>query len=218
MKLTSFSHSGLLLDTGSARIVVDPGTLTAGWEDTRDVDAICVTHAHPDHIDWERLPMLVDNNPDAALFFEAEVASSESAQAFSPTAVHAGDTFTIGDVNVEAVGGQHATIHADIPVIGNVGLVFRTDRRSLFHPGDSLMATPDDVDILAVPVNAPWCAMKETVDFVRDVAPRTMVPIHDGLLSTAGRGLYVTQVSNLSGSGSKALPVSDIEPGSTVVF
>ena len=45
---------------------------------------------------------------------------------------------TVGDVLVTAVGGQHAIIHRDIPRIGNVGYVLRSEGEpTLFHPGDA---------------------------------------------------------------------------------
>ena len=101
-------------------------------------------------------------------------------------------------------------IHADIDRIGNVGMLLSADGEpTLLHPGDSYEATPAGVDVLAVPVSAPWCAFKETVEFTRSVGARTLVPVHDALLSERGRALYLRQlgalgvgdVSDLRGAG-----------------
>jgi hypothetical protein len=92
-------------------------------------------------------------------------------------------------VLVTAVGGQHAVIHRDIPRIGNVGYVLRSEGQpSLLHPGDALDAVPDGIDVLAVPAYGPWAAMKETIDFVRAVGALEGFLIHDELLSDSGRG------------------------------
>ena len=89
---------------------------------------------------------------------------------------------------VTAVGGQHAIIHRDIPRIGNVGYVLRSEGQpTLFHPGDSYDTVPDGIDIIAVPAYGPWAAMKETIDFVRAVGALEGFPIHDELLSDRGR-------------------------------
>ena len=87
---------------------------------------------------------------------------------------------------------------------------------SLFHPGDAYDADPGDVDIVAVPINAPWCAVRDSIDFVRRLAPRAMIPFHDGLLATSGRALYLPHISpnggtdltrhDLAGRGAVSLP------------
>ncbi len=92
-------------------------------------------------------------------------------------------------------------IHEDIDRIGNVGVLLRADGEpTVFHPGDAYEYTPTGVDVLAVPVSAPWAALKETVAFVRGVRPGAVVPIHDALLSAAGRALYVRQLGALGGA------------------
>src|SRR5262249_4661058 len=119
--------------------------------------------------------------------------------------LHAGEKVSVGAAGIQAVGGTHALIHADIPRVGNVGLVVSADGEpTLFHPGDCYDAVPDDGeapgggDILALPLSAPWAALKETVEFVRAVHPRTAVPIHDALLSATGRALYLRVTGGLT--------------------
>ena len=108
----------------------------------------------------------------------------------------AGEQVTIGGaggVIVEGVGGQHAEIYREIPRIGNTGLVLRAEGApTVFHPGDMIDTTPEGIDLLAVPLTAPWSALKETIDFVRAVRPAIAVPIHDAIVSPPGRGLYLT--------------------------
>ena len=54
MKLTHLGHACLLVETDGARLLIDPGTMSA-FEDVRDLDAVLVTHQHPDHLDLARL-------------------------------------------------------------------------------------------------------------------------------------------------------------------
>jgi L-ascorbate metabolism protein UlaG (beta-lactamase superfamily) len=51
MEVTHLGHSCLVVDTPHTRILIDPGTLAASWETVTDIDAILITHAHPDHVD-----------------------------------------------------------------------------------------------------------------------------------------------------------------------
>jgi hypothetical protein len=104
----------------------------------------------------------------------------------------------VGGVTVTGVGGRHAVIHEDIPRIGNVGLLVAADGEpTLFHPGDMIDTAPDGVDVLAVPLNAPWCAAKETATFLRAVGAPAALPIHDALLSPAGRATYLRVLGGL---------------------
>ena len=196
MQITHLGHAAVLVETDAARILIDPGNFSDAWHGLTDLDAILVTHKHPDHLDPEQLPALVAANPAAKLYVEPSIDDQPSASPLSPD-----QQVAVGDVLITAVGGQHAVIHRDIPRLGNVGYVLRSEGQpTLFHPGDALDTTPDGVDILAVPAYGPWAAMKETIDFVRAVGALEGFPIHDELLSDRGRGLILNRVNEMTGT------------------
>lgn len=212
MRLTHVGHACVLVEIGGRRLLVDPGTFAVGWEALTDLDAVLITHTHPDHCDRDRLPALLAGNVDATVAAEPGLADELSSAGFAVQPLPPGAELRVGAVSVTAVGGRHAVIHDDIPRVGNVGLVVHAGGEPTFlHPGDSYEATPSGVEVLAVPLNAPWSAFKETVAFVRAVAPRVTFPIHDGLLNERGRALYLrqltalgrTEVRDLAGIGSQ---------------
>ena len=96
-----------------------------------------------------------------------------------------------------------------MPQVGNVGLVIRAGSGTLFHPGDAYDTRPDAVDVLAVPLNAPWCAIRDTIDFVRAVDPAVAFPIHDGLLNDEGRKMYLHHVDMAGPDGCTVVDLSD---------
>jgi L-ascorbate metabolism protein UlaG (beta-lactamase superfamily) len=205
--LTYLGHSCLLVETAGRRVLVDPGNVSTDWHGLRDLDAVLVTHAHPDHLDPAHVGALLAANPGAAVHAEPAVAAAlaDGTTTGSPVpaaALAAGVTAELGGgLTVEGVGGQHAVIHADIPRIGNVGMLLRAEGEPTFlHPGDAYSATPAGVDVLAVPLHAPWAAVKETVDFTRAVGATTVVPVHDRLLTPPGRAMYLARVRELGGS------------------
>jgi hypothetical protein len=111
----------------------------------------------------------------------------------------AGQVVEAGPVRLEAVGGQHAVIHRDIPRIGNIGLVVAAPGQPrFFHPGDALEAVPPGIDIVAVPAHAPWCAMKETIDFTRALRASGGFLIHDGLINERGWTLTFTRLNEMT--------------------
>ena len=115
MQVTHFGHSCVLLDTGAARLLIDPGTFSTGFEDVTGLDAVLVTHQHPDHLDPDRLPALLRANPDARLIVDSGTAGQLGG--VDHEAVEPGATVTVAGARVEVLGGQHAVIHPDIPRI-----------------------------------------------------------------------------------------------------
>lgn len=177
MRLQKFRHSCLLVETADARLLFDPGVFSEGFEELEGLTAVLVTHQHPDHLDRDRLPRLLERNPQARLISDEGSGDVLRELGLDPAAVTAGDVLDLG-CDVQVGGGRHAEIHPDIPRISNVG--YLVDGR-LWHPGDALVAPDSDVEILALPVVAPWMKIAETIDFYRSVAPRTAVPIHDAI-------------------------------------
>jgi L-ascorbate metabolism protein UlaG (beta-lactamase superfamily) len=98
-----------------------------------------------------------------------------------------GDTFTAAGFDIEVHGQLHAVIHSDIPRITNVGYVVDG---SVFHPGDALTVPGRPVETLLLPVHAPWNKLAEIVDYVREVAPRRAIDVHDALLSDVAPLVY----------------------------
>jgi L-ascorbate metabolism protein UlaG (beta-lactamase superfamily) len=217
MRITHFGHSAVLVETGDARVLIDPGNFSDDWHSVTDLDAILITHSHPDHADPEHLPALVKANPSATVYVEPSIVLAEESGKFPEVgadALAAGEQVVVGDLLITGVGGQHAVIHRDIPQIGNVGYVLRSEGQpTLFHPGDALTAVPDGVDILGVPLMGPWAAMKETIDFVRAVGALEGFPIHDGLLNERGRSLVYGRVADMTGTR-----MTDMHSGATHEF
>lgn len=206
MQITHLGHSAVLVETDAARILIDPGSFSSAWHGLTDLDAVLVTHQHPDHLDPEHVPALLAANPRVRVLAEPSVLARVVAGDLPPLGdaaegLAADTQEAVGDVLVTAVGGRHAVIHADLPRIGNVGYVLRSEGQpTFFHPGDAYDTVPPSVDILAVPVYGPWAAMKETVDFVRAVGALEAFPVHEGLLNERGFGLVLNRVKEMTGT------------------
>ncbi|MCF6387539.1 MBL fold metallo-hydrolase [Mycobacterium sp. MBM] len=209
MQLTHFGHSCLLAGfadgTGSETTVLfDPGNFSHGFEGITGLDAILITHQHPDHVDTARLPALLDANPQAALYADPQTA----AQLGAPwRAVHAGDAFTVGHLSVRGVGGTHAVIHPDIPLIDNTSYLIGDAEHParLMHPGDALFVPDEPVQVLATPAAAPWMKISEAVDYLRAVAPTHAVPIHQGIIDPSARGIYYGRLSEMTSTDFQVL-------------
>jgi L-ascorbate metabolism protein UlaG (beta-lactamase superfamily) len=198
VRITKFAHACVRIEHDGQVIVIDPGMLT----DREAVDgatAVLVTHEHPDHYSADNL-----RATDAPVFTIDAVArkiADDAGDVSERTRVVApGDTFDAG-LHVRAVGELHAVIHPEFPRFYNSGYVVAAGDQSVFHPGDSFTDPGQDVDVLCLPVCAPWCKVSEVLDFARAVsAPRT-IAIHDMVYSEFGLGLIDDRVQQFVGEG-----------------
>lgn len=206
MRITKYGHSCLSVTDGDASILLDPGSFSTGFEGLTGLTGILVTHVHADHLDPDAIAALLASNPDAAVYADAAAAEELDKAGVTATAVTGGQTIDLG-TPVETISELHAVIHQDLPRFSNTGFLIGG---RLFHPGDSLLPPERPVEILAVPVMAPWMALKEAIDFERAVAPQVAIPIHDHLLAV--KPMFYERLANMGPDGMRWLDLDDGNP------
>jgi L-ascorbate metabolism protein UlaG (beta-lactamase superfamily) len=210
MQLTHFGHSCLLAEFRDGNgdevtVLFDPGTLAHGFEGITGLSEILITHQHPDHVDRARLPALVEANPQAALYADPMTTSQLGG---SWRAVNAGDAFSVGHLSFRGMGGTHAVVHPDIPLVDNISYLVgdRGHPARLMHPGDALYVPDEPVEVLAAPATAPWLKISEAIDYLRAVAPMHAVPIHQGAVAKEARSYYYDRLSEMTDTDLRILP------------
>ena len=199
--LTRWGHSCVRFERAGSRLVVDPGTFS-DRSVLESADAVLVTHEHTDHVVVEDLMEAIANRSHLEVWAPSVVIDQLIGDGTTGDRLHranAGESFTAAGFDVLVLGEWHAMIHLDVPRVQNVAYLIDG---AVLHPGDSF--TPPDagqsVDVLLAPVSAPWLKIAEVVDYVREVGPRVVVPIHDALLSDVGNALVDRLVSSLGGA------------------
>ena len=178
MRITKYGHSCLHIVDEQASILVDPGVFSGPFETITGLTAVLITHQHPDHVDADRLRRVLTANPTAELLADPDTVAVLAQRRIEAAPVRSGMRLDLGTpVDVWVV--DHAIVYGDLPGITNACYLVG-DR--LFLPGDSFTLPGRDVDILALPVSAPWMAVKEAIDYLHEVAPAVAVPIHEKML------------------------------------
>jgi L-ascorbate metabolism protein UlaG (beta-lactamase superfamily) len=180
MRITKFGHACVRLETGDQTIVLDPGVFTEP-EAVDGATAVLITHEHADHYSPDHL-----RRTDAPIHTIGAVAAKIREDAPDVpervSVVEPGQEFDAG-VPTRAVGEKHAIIHPEMQHFDNSGYLLEVEGITIFHPGDSLTLPGVHVDLLLLPVSAPWLKISECIDFARDVGAQRSLAIHDKIYS-----------------------------------
>lgn len=208
MRITKFGHACVRIEHDGRAVVVDPGAFTER-EAVDGATAVLITHEHPDHLDVENL-----RATDAPIFtieaVRARIAEADGDVAERVTVVSPGQQLDVG-LPVTAIGELHAVIHEDLPRVHNSGYVVDAGGTRVYHPGDSFTPPGGPVDVLFLPIHAPWSKISEVIDFGRAVGAPRAVAVHDGLLNDTGLSVVGRNLDLLLGESYRRLvPGTDL--------
>ena len=206
MRLTKLGHSCLLVEEARARLLLDPGTLSGGFEELEGLTQCCSPHQHPDHLDQARLRGLLDRNLRARVVSDQGSAEPLGQAGVAVEVVHDGQELDFGGVSVPSPG---ATTRSSTPTFRWCPTLGIWSGGRLFHPGDAFAPPGQPVEVLAVPAGAPWLKVSEPIDYLRAVRPNVVVPVHDQVLSAAGRSIHYRQLEQLGAKEGTTLRALD---------
>lgn len=182
MKITKFPQSCLLIETRNKKILIDPGNLKykeeyfAVWN---GVDAILVTHKHPDHCYTEVLEKLDKN---------IKIYSTQEVQKANPNLpiqmVKENDVLELGDVKIEvvhAIHGYQPLLKGDKEIHENVGYIIDDGQNRLYATSDTICFKNDyKADILCTPVTGHGVTMSafEAALYAKEVGAVLTIPTH----------------------------------------
>ena len=180
MKITKFGHCCFLVEEDNLRILTDPGNYSTGQNQVKGIDIILISHhEHQDHLFLDSLNTIFRNNPSARVMTNSSVAARLERAQIPSIVLEDGDKTSEKGVLIEAIGRKHSVIHPELPAIQNTGYLISS---RLFYPGDAFTNPHRPVDILALPLSAPWLKLSEAIDYAKEIKPKICFPVHDGNL------------------------------------
>lgn len=169
-----------MLEIGGLKVMIDPGMFTVESHSAIEgLDIVAITHEHADHLHIESLKHVLEHNPNAHVVCNAAVAKILGKEGIEATHISGGESAEVKGVHIEGFGSTHAEIFESFGQVENTGYFIG---EKFFFPGDAFTNPKKPVDVLALPVSAPWLKIKDSVEYLREVKPRVAFGVHDGIL------------------------------------
>lgn len=182
MKIQKFLHSCLLIEHDGARVLFDPGAFSfieklVKPEDFKNIDAIFITHGHADHVDIPNLKIILKNNPTASIYGNGDVVEQLKKEGVTVLIFEDGEK-RIKGLPIWAMLAQHGTVLSPVPK----NTAYIVDGKLLIT-GDSFdeeLEKLKGIEMLMLPITAPWLRSVDAAAFATAVGARTVIPVHDG--------------------------------------
>ena len=183
MKIQKIGHCCLIIKTQGKTVMTDPGVYTEAQNSLFGIDIVLITHEHRDHLHIDSLKAIIKNNPQVVVVTNSAVGKLLDAENINYQVLENGQSCIIDKLSLESFGNTHAEIYKTIPRIQNTGYMISS---RLCYPGDAFEKPKNQPEIIALPVVGPWMKIGEAVDYVLELKPKFVFPVHDGFLKFPG--------------------------------
>lgn len=204
MKITKYPQSTFLIESEGKKIIIDPGYVTFGKyppDHFDQIEAIFITHQHPDHLDKESVERLV--KVGVPLYGNHDVASQFEGEDFEVTKVFHGSDFQVAGFKIKPVDLPHFsllwcescnqkitpdTITKDkkcslhpgqepkkVEGPPNTGYLIND---LFFHPGDGLEVKDLQVKTASVPIGGPTVDYTQAWNLINSLNAQVVIPMH----------------------------------------
>lgn len=200
MTISKHIHSCLLVKENGLGILIDPGNYTfeekgLDVHSITKLDYILITHEHQDHMYIPFIQDLVSKFPNVKI-----ITNNSAAKILKKENLNAGtgstENIILSEVSHERVFGKTPPQNVQFSIFGK-----------LTHPGDSLhfnLSTP----ILALPIQAPWCSLTQSVEYAVSLKPKIIIPIHDWHWNEKAKAVFYQRLNiYFSGNGIQFNPL-----------
>jgi L-ascorbate metabolism protein UlaG (beta-lactamase superfamily) len=182
MKITKYLHSCLVFELDGYKLLFDPGKFSfAEGEVTaemfNDVNAVVITHIHPDHYDMEILKNILSLS-GAIVITNTQIGADLDKAGIVYTILEEG-TVNFGPFILKAFPVTHEPI-MDNPLPQMTGFIIND---KVLHPVDSMedkLLEYKGIELLLMVTMAPFANELRISGFADRLEPKQILPVHDG--------------------------------------
>lgn len=192
VEIKYFGHSAVGIRTDAVKLMIDPyldgNPLVSECPDTIEVDVICVTHGHGDHVgDTENLAK--KNNALVIAPFELATYLDMKGCRVHPMHIGGARNFDWGRIKLTPALHGSAFIEdgGKIVYTGNpCGFLLTLENKVIYHAGDTglsaemeLIGRMNAIDLALLPIGDNFTmGPEDAAEAVRMLKPKKVVPIH----------------------------------------
>jgi L-ascorbate metabolism protein UlaG (beta-lactamase superfamily) len=182
MKITKYLHSCLVFELDGYKLLFDPGKFSFAEGEVMpdmfaDVDAIIITHNHPDHLDADILKNIISLS-NAPVYTNQQVAGQIEKVGIASTVWEDG-VYNLGPFKLQAITVIHELI-MDNPLPQMTGFIIND---KVLHPVDSMeekLLEYQGIELLLMVTMAPFANEIHISGFADKLQPKQILPVHDG--------------------------------------
>ena len=176
MKITKYPQSNFLIEEAGGRILIDPGNFTFekySIDDFHALDAILITHQHPDHLDKEAVKAL--KGLGTPVYGNSDVASVLGESSVEVNVVESNKELVVAGFKVKPLDLPHCKMLDGSPGPPNTGFVVGG---TLFHPGDGIEIAGLEVENAAIPIAGPTIDYDRAWKLAASLQAKRVIPMH----------------------------------------
>lgn len=174
MKITKYPQSNLIVEENGKRLMIDPGIFTFekfSAEEMGSLDAILITHQHPDHFD----PNHIAHFSALPIYANADVATLAADSGIKIREVENGVSFEVEGFQITPVDLPHCKMIDGSDGPPNTGYVIN---ETFFHPGDGIELNGLEVNSAGIPITGPTINNERAWSLAKALKVTKVIPIH----------------------------------------
>ncbi len=180
MKITKYPQSCLLLEKEGKQLLIDPGSFMAGKftsDDLPEIEAIILTHRHPDHANPELISALLAKK---SVPVYANSDTKEFLGDIVTDTVEPEQTVDVAGFSITAYDMPHCPLPDGSAGPPNNGYVFDG---MFLHAGDGVSVDNLQIDNAAIAIAGPDLSLRDAADLIKSVGAKKVIPIHYSIFS-----------------------------------